>query len=158
MFIVFSAWRDSTYIPLAEILLRLGSRGLDLEWSCDIEEATPGQPHDLELETQSTHEWISTLRLLALVTPNTQILDGRVDGTVRATGDALLSIQAQHSARWRIESSDPEILELFATAYPPIQRYSTYYRRTDSVARSASEWQAREESAVDETTTQPTPR
>ncbi|GCD96953.1 hypothetical protein [Embleya hyalina] len=125
MLISFSAWRDSTHIPLAEILLRLGSRGLVLEWSCDIEEITPGHPHAPKLETLSSRDRISTLGLLSLITPDTRVINGRVEGATVTTGETVLSIEALHCSRWHIETSDPEVLDLFATTYPLIPRAST---------------------------------
>ncbi|WP_406287607.1 hypothetical protein [Embleya sp. NBC_00896] len=120
MVITFSAWRDSTYdgyIGLAEILGHLGTHGVDLEWSCEIDELAP-EPHDPALESLTHRDRISTTELLRLVTPNKQIIDGRFDGMPPETRDPTVSILAIDSSEWEIESADPDLVHRLLSAYP----------------------------------------
>lgn len=44
--ITFRAWQGNHYVTPAELLIRLGSFGLDLTWRLEVEEEGLGSPHD----------------------------------------------------------------------------------------------------------------
>ncbi|MGW6940569.1 hypothetical protein ACWGF3_16440 [Streptomyces xanthophaeus] len=116
--LTFAAWRPGPpprYVPLAELLVRLGSFGLGLTWKVDL----PDAPHGWI----PSHEWatarhgIGTLRLLALVTPEVQFVDGNYDG-YDADGRLVLELQEFDSTSWDVRSVDPWVLDEVRRWFP----------------------------------------
>ncbi|MGC0208383.1 hypothetical protein [Streptomyces levis] len=65
--ITFPAWHGKHYVTLAELLVRLGSFGLDLKWCVEFDEFV--DPQSVEMETHSADAGMDTLTLLSLTTP-----------------------------------------------------------------------------------------
>jgi len=114
--LTFRSWRDGTYIPLAEILLVLGPLILKLKWRLEIEEAAPESSAEALYEIPSS-SLLACLDLVHLVTPDIQIIDGKIFG-YDASGRSTLSIGAIRGDDWDIETNDAEILRVVARAYP----------------------------------------
>ncbi|MFF7816094.1 hypothetical protein ACFZCF_29840 [Streptomyces sp. NPDC007945] len=71
--ITFPAWQGKHYVTLAELLVRLGSFGLDLTWRVELDEI--GDPRCVEIERGSADSGMDTLTLLSLTTPFLQLID-----------------------------------------------------------------------------------
>ncbi|MEU6314887.1 hypothetical protein [Streptomyces sp. NPDC047014] len=61
--ITFRAWRGQHYMTLAELLVRLGSFGLDLTWRVELDEIV--DPRGVEMERRSADSGMDTLTLLS---------------------------------------------------------------------------------------------
>jgi hypothetical protein len=116
-FITFDAWRDErSYIGLAELLVRLGGFGLDLEWTGAEIEPAP-EPGAEALEALEDGPRLSTLELLALVAPNKQVIDGVFEAYRPGTEDKVLRIRAVDSSNWDVETGDPGLATMFQVTY-----------------------------------------
>jgi hypothetical protein len=115
--VTFRAWQGQRYIGLAEILVQFGGFGLEIEWSCFVEEAAP-EPSGTQLEDLDPGTRLDTLTLLALVAPNVQVIDGRFDGYRRGTTEMVARIRAVDSTDWDIEAMETNVLHQLAAYYP----------------------------------------
>lgn len=113
--ITFRAWNDGRYIPLGEILLVLGSRILRFMWTLRLIEIAP-HPRSHALEAVRPESSIGTLELIHLVTPDVQIIEGEVFGSVDGLSPRVV-IRAVDSTSWDIETDDEEILSEMRRAY-----------------------------------------
>ncbi|APU16951.1 MULTISPECIES: hypothetical protein [Actinoalloteichus] len=113
--ITFAAWRDGRYVPLAELLVCLGDRGLALTWQLWIEEAT-AHPRLADLFAASGGPAIGTLELLALTAPDLQVIDGRFLGCL--DGVPTIELTAFDSTSWDVECTDERLLSRLRRRYP----------------------------------------
>ncbi len=64
----FRAWHGEHYVTLAELLVRLGSFGLDLTWRVEFDEIV--DPRCAEMERRSADAGMDTSTLLSLKPPS----------------------------------------------------------------------------------------
>lgn len=117
--LTFAAWRPGPpqrYVTLAELLVRLGSFGLDLTWKVDLDESPGLHPRDEWAEAEA-EAGIGTLRLLALVTPGLQLVDGNYDGYT-ADGRLVVELQEFDSSSWDVRTADPWLLDAIPRWFP----------------------------------------
>lgn len=76
--ITFPAWHGKHYVTLAELLVRLGSIGLDLTWHIEFDEIV--DPRCVEMKRRSADASMDTLTLLSLTTPFLQLIDAEARG------------------------------------------------------------------------------
>jgi hypothetical protein len=76
--ITFPAWHGKHYVTLAELLVRLGSFGLDLTWRAEFDEIV--DPRCVEMASRSAGAGMDTLTLLSLTTPFLQLIDAEACG------------------------------------------------------------------------------
>jgi hypothetical protein len=74
-------------VTLAELLVRLGSFGLDLTWRVEFDEIV--DPRCVEMASRPADAGMDTLTLLSLTTPFLQLIDAEVRGFA---GDELMLV------------------------------------------------------------------
>ncbi len=111
------AWRNGSYVSLAELLLVLGRFVHGFQWRLCVYEAAPG-PGASTLETWDPQVSLSTYGLLHLLTPDVQLIDGYVSTIeTRPGGQPLVTLRAIDSSSWDIETWDPGIAEAITDQY-----------------------------------------
>ncbi|WP_081235512.1 hypothetical protein [Streptomyces viridosporus] len=104
--ITFPAWHGKHYVTLAELLVRLGSFGLDLTWRVEFDEIV--DPRCAELERRSADAGMDTLTLLSLTTPFLQLIDAEARGFAK---DELVVILIEaDSSLWEVRAVDERVL------------------------------------------------
>ncbi|MFH9742601.1 hypothetical protein ACH4MA_33535 [Streptomyces roseolus] len=115
--ITFPAWRGKHYVTLAELLVRLGSFGLDLTWRVELDEFV--DPRCVEMERRSAESGMDTLTLLSLTTPFLQLIDAEVCGFA---GDELVVVLTEvDSSLWDVRAVDERVLSELRPHYPDAQ-------------------------------------
>ncbi|MFI9754738.1 hypothetical protein [Streptomyces collinus] len=104
--ITFPAWHGKHYVTLAELLVRLGSFGLDLTWRVDIDEIV--DPRCLEMERRSADAGMDTLTLLSLATPFLQLIDARAHGSDKDR--VMVVLTEMDSSLWDVRAVDERVL------------------------------------------------
>ncbi|MFF6995445.1 hypothetical protein ACFY93_10855 [Streptomyces sp. NPDC008313] len=104
--ITFPAWRGEHYVTLAELLVRLGSFGLDLTWRVEFDEIV--DPRCAEMERRSADAGMDTLTLLSLTTPFLQLIDAEARGF--AGNELVLVLTEFDSSSWDIRAADERVL------------------------------------------------
>jgi hypothetical protein len=112
----FRAWRDGRYVALAEILVLLRPRVLNFSWALRLVEVAP-HPMARALESVSPETSLGTLELIHLVSPDVQVIDGEVVGSVDGASPRIV-VRAVDSTSWDIESDDEEIVSEARRAHP----------------------------------------
>lgn len=112
--ITFPAWYGKHYVTLAELLVRLGSFGLDLMWRVEFEEIV--DPRCVEMEGRSSGDGMDTLTLLSLTTPFLQLIDAEACGF--AEGELVVVLTEVDSSLWDIRSVDERVLSELRRHYP----------------------------------------
>lgn len=111
--ITFPAWYGKHYVTLAEMLVRLGSFGLDLMWRVECEEVVPGS---VEIERRSAGAGMDTLTLLSLTTPFLQLINAEARGFA---GDELVVVLTEaDSSWWDVRAVDERVLSELRRHYP----------------------------------------
>ncbi|MFD8735907.1 hypothetical protein ACFV06_13420 [Streptomyces sp. NPDC059618] len=101
-------------MTLAEILVRLGSFGLDLTWRVEFDEIV--DPRCAEMERRSADAGMDTLTLLSLTTPYLQLIDAEARGFA---GDELKVVLTEFdSSSWDIRTVDERVLSDLRHHYP----------------------------------------
>ncbi|MDU0299849.1 hypothetical protein [Streptomyces sp. PAL114] len=104
--ITFPAWHGKHYVTLAELLVRLGSFGLDLTWRVEFDEIV--DPRCVEMERRSLDAGMDTLTLLSLTTPFLQLIDAEARGFA---GDELVLVLTEFdSSLWGVRAVDERVL------------------------------------------------
>ncbi|MER5596839.1 hypothetical protein [Streptomyces sp. NPDC002265] len=112
--ITFPAWYGKHYVTLAEMLVRLGSFGLDLTWRVECDEIV--DPRCLEIERRSAGVGMDTLTLLSLTTPFLQLVDAEARGFA---GDELVVVLTEaDSSWWDVRAVDERVLSELRRHYP----------------------------------------
>ncbi|MFI1002761.1 hypothetical protein ACIP10_26025 [Streptomyces galbus] len=112
--ITFPAWHGKHYVTLAELLVRLGSFGLDLTWRVELEEIL--DPRCAEMERRSADSGMDTLTLLSLTTPSLQLTDAEACGFA---GDDLAVVLTEFdSSLWDVRAVDERVLSELRHHYP----------------------------------------
>lgn len=112
--ITFPAWYGKHYVTLAEMLVRLGSFGLDLTWRVECGESV--DPRCLEIERRSAGAGMDTLTLLSLTTPFLQLIDAEACGFA---GDELVVVLTEtDSSWWDARALDERVLSELRCHYP----------------------------------------
>ncbi|MFF4831780.1 hypothetical protein [Streptomyces sp. NPDC001315] len=112
--ITFPAWYGKHYVTLAEMLVRLGSFGLDLTWRVECDEIV--DPRCLEIERRSAGVGMDTLTLLSLTTPFLQLIDAEARGFA---GDELVVVLTEaDSSWWDVRAVDERVLSELRCHYP----------------------------------------
>ncbi|MFF0834728.1 MULTISPECIES: hypothetical protein [unclassified Streptomyces] len=110
----FRAWHGKHYVTLAELLVRLGSFGLDLTWRVEFDEI--GDPRCVEMERRSADAGMDTLTLLSLTTPFLQLIDAEARGFA---GDELMVVLTEFdSSSWDVRAADEYVLSDLRHHYP----------------------------------------
>ncbi|MFD5652052.1 hypothetical protein [Streptomyces sp. NPDC127039] len=110
----FRAWHGEHYVTLAELLVRLGSFGLDLTWRVEFDEIV--DPRCAEMERRSADMGMDTLTLLSLTTPFLQLIDAEARGFA---GDELMVVLAEFdSSSWDVRAVDERVLGDLRHHYP----------------------------------------
>src|SRR5690348_3804343 len=104
--ITFPAWHGKHYVTLAELLVRLGSFGLDLTWHVECDEIV--DPRCVELERRSADGGMDTLTLLSLTTPFLQLIDAEARGF--DDGQLVLVLTEFDSSLWDVRAADERVL------------------------------------------------
>ncbi|NKQ28746.1 hypothetical protein HF200_31430 [Streptomyces galbus] len=112
--ITFSAWRGKRYVTLAELLVRLGSSGLDLTWRVACDEMV--DPRCAELERRSAGDGMDTLTLLSLTTPFLQLIDAEAQGS--AEGRTVIVLTEVDSSSWEVRAADERVLGELRRRFP----------------------------------------
>ncbi|MFD8911279.1 hypothetical protein [Streptomyces sp. NPDC059575] len=112
--ITFPAWHADHYVTLAELLVRLGSFGLDLMWRVEFDEFV--DPRCAELKRQSADPGMDTLTLLSLTTPFLQLIDAEARGF--AEGRLMVVLTEVDSSCWDIRAADDHVLDELRRHYP----------------------------------------
>ncbi|KAB1977599.1 hypothetical protein F8144_41550 [Streptomyces triticiradicis] len=115
--ITFPAWHGKHYVPLAELLVRLGSFGLDLTWRIEFDEVV--DPRCAEMERLSADEGMDTLTLLSLTTPFLQLLDAEARGF--AQDKPVVVLTEFDSSLWNVRAVDERVLSELRHHYPGAQ-------------------------------------
>jgi hypothetical protein len=98
----FRAWHGERYVTLAELLVRLGSYGLDLTWRVEFDEIV--DPRCAEMQKGSVGTGMDTLTLLSLTTPFLQLIDAEARGFA---GDELMVVLTEFdSSSWDVRAAD----------------------------------------------------
>ncbi|MGW2957733.1 hypothetical protein ACWDGI_04475 [Streptomyces sp. NPDC001220] len=101
-------------MTLAEMLVRLGSFGLDLTWRVECDEIV--DPRCLEIERRSAGVGMDTLTLLSLTTPFLQLIDAEARGFA---GDELVVVLTEaDSSWWDVRAVDERVLSELRCHYP----------------------------------------
>ncbi|MFJ9456274.1 hypothetical protein ACIRST_14435 [Kitasatospora sp. NPDC101447] len=101
-------------MTLAELLVRLGSFGLDLTWRVECDEIV--DPRCVEMERRSAEGGMDTLTLLSLTTPFLQLIDAEAHGFAE---DELVVILAEvDSSFWDVRAVDERVLGELRRRYP----------------------------------------
>ncbi|MFX4295180.1 hypothetical protein [Streptomyces bohaiensis] len=112
--ITFPAWHGDHYVTLAELLVRLGSFGLDLTWRLEMDEFV--DPRCRDLERLSAGTGMDTLTLLSLTTPFLQLINAEAHGFA---GDDLAIVLTEHdSSLWDVRAADVQALNELRTHCP----------------------------------------
>ncbi|NYV75749.1 hypothetical protein HW445_15730 [Streptomyces sp. UH6] len=112
--ITFRAWHGKHYVTLAELLVRLGSFGLDLTWRVEFDEIV--DPRCVEMEKRSADAGMDTLTLLSLTTPHLQLIDAEARGFAE---DKLMVVLTEFdSSLWDVEAADERVLDELRRHYP----------------------------------------
>ncbi|GGU01464.1 hypothetical protein GCM10010272_53120 [Streptomyces lateritius] len=112
--ITFPAWHGTHYVTLAELLVSLGSFGLDLKWRVEFDEIV--DPRCVEMERQSAGKGMDTLTLLSLTTPFLQLIDAEARGF---TEDKLVVVLTEvDSSLWDVRAVDERVLSELRHHYP----------------------------------------
>ncbi|MCD2462003.1 hypothetical protein ACFVFF_37135 [Streptomyces sp. NPDC057680] len=112
--ITFPAWHGKHYVTLAELLVRLGSFGLDLTWRVEFDEIV--DPRCTEMERRSAESGMDTLTLLSLTTPFLQLIDAEACGFA---GDELVVVLTEFdSSLWDVRAVDERVLSDLRRHYP----------------------------------------
>ncbi|MFF4981123.1 hypothetical protein ACFY3O_13840 [Streptomyces sp. NPDC001046] len=112
--ITFPAWHGKHYVTLAELLVRLGSFGLDLTWRVEFDEIV--DPRCAEMERQSADAGMDTLTLLSLTTPFLQLIDAEARGF--AEDKLVLVLTEFDSSSWDVRAVDERVLGELRHHYP----------------------------------------
>jgi hypothetical protein len=115
--IIFPAWHGKHYVPLAELLVRLGSFGLDLTWRVEFDEIV--DPRCVELERLSAGEGMDTLTLLSLTAPFLQLIDAEARGF--AEDKLMVVLTESDSSLWDVRAADERVLSELRHHYPGAQ-------------------------------------
>ncbi|MFD3805983.1 hypothetical protein ACFWTC_20780 [Streptomyces sp. NPDC058619] len=112
--ITFPAWHGKHYVTLAELLVRLGSLGLNLTWRVEFDEIV--DPRCAEMESRSADAGMDTLTLLSLTTPFLQLIDAEARGFA---GDKLVLVLTEcGSSSWDVRAVDERVLSELRRHYP----------------------------------------
>lgn len=112
--ITFPAWHGKHYVTLAELIVRLGSFGLDLTWRVELDEIV--DPRCVEIERRSAGGGMDTLTLLSLTTPFLQLIDAEARGFAE---DRLVVVLTEFdSSSWDVRAVDEGILNQLRHHYP----------------------------------------
>jgi hypothetical protein len=112
--ITFPAWHGKHYVTLAELLVRLGSFGLDLTWRIEFDEIV--DPRCVEMERRSADDGMDTLTLLSLTTPFLQLIDAEARGFAE---DKLAIVLTEFdSSSWDVRAVDERVLSELRHHYP----------------------------------------
>ncbi|WP_411079518.1 hypothetical protein [Streptomyces sp. cmx-18-6] len=112
--IEFPAWHGQHHVTLAELLVRLGSFGLDLTWHVAFDEIV--DPRCAEMESRSADAGMDTLTLLSLTTPSLQLIDAEARGFA---GDELTLVLTEFdSSLWDVGAVDERVLSELRRHYP----------------------------------------
>ncbi|MFF4456732.1 hypothetical protein [Streptomyces goshikiensis] len=117
--ITFPAWHGKHYVTLAELLVRLGSFGLDLTWRVEFDEIV--DPRCAEMERRSADAGMDTLTLLSLTTPFLQLVDAEARGFA---GDKLVLVLTEFdSSLWDVRAVDERVLSELRHYYPGVKDF-----------------------------------
>ncbi|WP_406516485.1 hypothetical protein [Streptomyces sp. NBC_00134] len=112
--ITFRAWYGKHYVTLAELVVRLGSFGLDLKWRVEFDEIV--DPRCAEMGRLSADGGMDTLTLLSLTTPFLQLIDAEACGFA---GDELAVVLTEvDSSLWDVRVLDEHVLNELRRHYP----------------------------------------
>ncbi|KPI23619.1 hypothetical protein OV320_0566 [Actinobacteria bacterium OV320] len=111
--ITFPAWRGKHYVTLAELLVRLGSFGLDLKWRVEFDEVV--DPRCAEMERRSADASMDTLTLLSLTTPFLQLIDAEARGS--ADDRVVVVLTEVDSSLWEVRAVDERVLSALRRHY-----------------------------------------
>ncbi|MFE1787931.1 hypothetical protein ACFW7J_05910 [Streptomyces sp. NPDC059525] len=104
-------------MTLAEVLVRLGSFGLDLTWRIECDEIV--DPRCVEMERRSADAGMDTLTLLSLTTPFLQLINAEARGFA---GDELVLVLTEFdSSSWDVMAVDERVLSELCQHYPGAQ-------------------------------------
>ncbi|MGW4949739.1 hypothetical protein [Streptomyces parvulus] len=112
--ITFPAWHGKHYVTLAELLVRLGSFGLDLTWRIEFDEIV--DPRCVEMERRSADAGMDTLTLLSLTTPFLQLIDAEARGF--AEDKLAIDLTEFDSSSWDVRAVDEGVLSELRHHYP----------------------------------------
>lgn len=112
--ITFPAWHGEHYVTLAELLVRLGSFGLDLQWRVEFDEIV--DPRCVEMERQSADGGMDTLTLLSLTAPFLQLIDAEALGF--AGDGVMVALTEVDSSQWDVRAVDERVLSELRRHYP----------------------------------------
>jgi hypothetical protein len=112
--ITFPAWHGKHYVTLAELVVHLGSFGLDLTWHVEFDEIV--DPRCVEMERRSADAGMDTLTLLSLTTPFLQLIDAEARGF--ADDKLVLVLTEFDSSSWDVRTVDERILSDLRHHYP----------------------------------------
>ncbi|MFD7935353.1 hypothetical protein ACFV4T_12620 [Streptomyces sp. NPDC059755] len=93
-------------MTLAELLVRLGSFGLDLKWRVEFDEVV--DPRCVEMERRSADASMDTLTLLSLTTPFLQLIDAEARGS--ADDRVVVVLTEVDSSLWEVRAVDERVL------------------------------------------------
>ncbi|WP_405965487.1 hypothetical protein OG713_41680 [Streptomyces sp. NBC_00723] len=93
-------------MTLAELLVRLGSFGLDLKWRVEFDEVV--DPRCAEMERRSADASMDTLTLLSLTTPFLQLIDAEARGS--ADDRVVVVLTEVDSSLWEVRAVDERVL------------------------------------------------
>ncbi|MFE7671280.1 hypothetical protein ACFU5N_03590 [Streptomyces albidoflavus] len=110
----FPAWQGKHYVTLAELLVRLGSFGLDLTWRIEVDEIV--DPRCVEMKSRSADGGMDTLTLLSLTTPFLQLIDAEARGFAR--DELVLVLTEFDSSSWDVRAVDERVLSDLRHHYP----------------------------------------
>ncbi|WP_372348253.1 hypothetical protein [Streptomyces sp. KL116D] len=102
-------------MTLAELLVRLGSSGLDLMWRVECDEFV--DPRCAELERRSTGTGMDTLTLLSLTSPFLQLIDAEARG-FGVDGRLMVVLTEADSSWWDVRAVDERVLSDLRRHYP----------------------------------------
>ncbi|MGA5194152.1 hypothetical protein [Streptomyces exfoliatus] len=101
-------------MTLAELLVRLGSFGLDLTWRVEFDEIVDARC--VEVESRSADAGMDTLTLLSLTTPFLQLIDAEARGF--AQDKLQLVLTECDSSWWEVRAVDERVLSELRHHYP----------------------------------------
>ena len=101
-------------MTLAELLVRLGSFGLDLTWRVEFDEIV--DPRCVEIRRRSADAGMDTLTLLSLTTPFLQFIDAEARGF--AADELMVVLTEFDSSSWDVRAVGEGVLSDLRHHYP----------------------------------------
>jgi len=111
------AWEEGRYLSLTELLILFGRYFINLKWYVRVEETAP-EPGAEKLDSIDPLVSMDIFKLLHLVSPTVQIIDGTITASDTDDSEPKLILRAVDSSSWDIETKNTEVLSIVRSRFP----------------------------------------